>query len=405
MIEGFERLYQAVFLSSAMAFVVLERVRALQYQPVHIARRWTSNVGLFLIGSVATAVFLPIGIYAFAERQPPGLISKLGLPLFAELVLAFLLLDLWKYWEHRLLHRIPLLWRFHLVHHSDTEVDVTTSQRHHPVEVLLAAGVPFALISAVGLPAAAVGLYLLAASVVTLYSHANVRLPAFIDRALRNLIVTTRVHALHHSDLRAQTDGNYGLVLTIWDRLFGTYVDPEKARIPHSGLSYFHLPRDTTLFRVLSQPLLFRRDLEYPARDSAAPSLAAEPESWGLTLARDHIEPVVGAIIGCALVTWVAWPTPIEMTAVWRNSEAYQYAWLVLPMIVYLLGWHRRRRLYRAAQGEGRAYKHGWQRTLDRQCLRRTAVAQCQVRRHLSARLRHAAGGGDAGHPLLQLLQ
>src|SRR5206468_13006037 len=144
----------------------------------------------------------------------------------AQLLLTFLLLDLWRYWEHRLFHRVSLLWHIHLVHHSDTQIDVTTSERHHPFEVLISAATLLALIGALGLPAPALGLYLVIATVVALYSHANVRIPLFIDRWLNRLIITAPVHAVHHSDLQHETNSNYGSVLTIWDRLFGTYVNP-----------------------------------------------------------------------------------------------------------------------------------------------------------------------------------
>ena len=222
MTEEFEFLYLLVFLSAAAALVLLERVRELQRQPVQIATRWTSNIGLLLIGNVLNAVVMPIGVYAFAQHQPPGPLTRLELPFATQVLLTFLLLDLWRYWEHRLFHRIPLLWRLHLVHHSDTEIDVTTSERHHPLEFLLGTAVMMALIAALGLPAHAVGLYLLTATVVALYSHANLRLPAGMDRRLRQFIVTPSVHAVHHSDLQRQTDSNYGSVLTVWDRLFGT---------------------------------------------------------------------------------------------------------------------------------------------------------------------------------------
>jgi sterol desaturase/sphingolipid hydroxylase (fatty acid hydroxylase superfamily) len=195
-----------------------------------------------IIGSVVNTLVLPIGIYAFAQHQAPGLLSRLNLPFAAELLLTFLLLDLWRYWEHRLFHRVPLLWRLHLVHHSDTQVDVTTSERHHPLEFVAGTAVMMALIGAFGLPAPAVGLYLLVATVVTLYSHANLRLRPSLDRPLGRLLVTPAVHAVHHSDLRAQTDSNYGSVLMIWDRWFGTYVDPQNARIPQLVWGIFGSP-------------------------------------------------------------------------------------------------------------------------------------------------------------------
>ena len=345
MTEAFEVLSLLVFLSAALALVLLEQIRVIQRQRVGVARRWTSNIGLFLIGNLFTGVVIPIGVYAFAQQQPPGPLARLDLPFAAQLLLTFLLLDFWRYWEHRLFHQVPLLWRLHLVHHSDTQVDVTTSERHHPLEVLLGTAVTMALIAVLGLPAPAVGLYLLTATTVALYSHANLRLPAALARPLNALFVTSSVHAVHHSDVREQTDSNYGSVLTLWDRCFGTYSDPENTKIARFGLAYFHRPPDTGLAGVLRQPFVFRRDLDYPARENAPVetvmdliagrwrSFSAMPQST-----RDAI---VGGITGCLLVVLAMWPTVVQLTAQWR-IEPYQYAWLVLPMVVYLLGWHHR---------------------------------------------------------------
>ena len=340
MTQEFGTLYQLVFLGTAVALVLLERVRALQRQPVQIARRWTSNIGLFIIGSVVDTLVLPIGIYAFALSQAPGFVSRMGLPFAIEVLLTFLVLDLWRYWEHRFFHRIPWLWRVHLVHHSDTQIDVTTSERHHPLEYILGTVVMMALIAVLGLPAAAVGVYLLTATVVALYSHANLRLEPSLDRLLRRLVVTPSQHAVHHSDLQPETDSNYGSVLTVWDRLFGTYVDPQDAKIPRFGLDYFRRPGDARLLRVLQQPFRFRQGLvDSVEPESTAPAKAAEPRA---AMTARSKEALLGGIAGAILVCVAMWPTLLEMTTVWRTHEAYQYAWLVLPMVVYLLGWHHR---------------------------------------------------------------
>jgi len=335
----FEGLYQAVFFGTALALVLLERVRALRRQPVQIARRWASNIGLFVIGSLIDALVLPIGIYAFAQHQPPGLLSRSSLPFAAQLLLTFVLLDFWRYWEHRLFHRVPLLWRLHLVHHSDTQIDVTTSERHHPLEFVLGTAIMMGLIAAFGLPAPAVGLYLLTATVVALYSHANLQLRPSLDRPLRPFVVTPSVHAMHHSDLKIHTDSNYGSVLMVWDRLFGTYVDPEEASIRRFGLGYFRRPADAALARVLQQPFLFRSGMTDPAQnenDETAPT----PDPAGAAMSRRTKEALLGGVAGCILVLVAMWPTVLDMTTSWRTHEAYQYAWLVLPMVVYLLGWH-----------------------------------------------------------------
>ncbi|MFI5445557.1 archaeosortase/exosortase family protein [Polaromonas sp. UC242_47] len=344
MAEQFEVRYQLVFFSTVVLLVLLERVRGFQRQPVQMARRWSSNIGLFLIGSVVTALVIPVGIYAFALHQPPGLLARLSLPFVAQLLLTFLLIDFWRYWEHRLFHRVPVLWRLHLVHHSDTQIDVTSSERHHPLEFLLGTAVMLALIGVLGLPAQAVGLYLLTATVIALYSHANLRLPASLECRLNRLIVTPGVHAVHHSDLQAQTDSNYGTVLTLWDRLFGSYVDPAHVKIPHFGLGYFHQPRDTGLARVLQQPFLFHPRLAYPDRDnmdSQAASIAAVlAEPSGSVMTQGWKDALWGGMLGCLLAALALWPTLLDLVASWRNGEAYQYAWLVIPMLVYVLGWH-----------------------------------------------------------------
>ena len=332
---NFETLYQLAFVSAALAIAILERLRVLQRETPHTARRWTTNIGLFLIGSMAAGLALPVGVYAFAKAQPPGLMSELELPLASQFVLTFLVLDAWKYWEHRMYHRFRPLWRIHLVHHSDTYVDVTTSERHHPFEVLLATAVLVALIVALGLPATALGAYLLTATIIALLSHGNLRLPAALDRALRHVIVTPGFHAIHHSDRPSQTDSNYSAVLTVWDRLFATYVDPGDARIRHFGLEYFHQPKDTSLSRVLLQPLLFRRDLDYPARSTEQPGESASSPIHRLSRRERTI--LLGGALGCALVLTVMWPAILQLTNLWGNTESYQFAWLVIPMFFYVL--------------------------------------------------------------------
>jgi exosortase len=339
MTHDFETLYWLVFCSVVLTLLILERVRGLQRSPARITNRWTSNIALFMLGSLVSALMLPIGIYAFAAQRPSGPMAQMGVPFVLQVVVTFLLLDLWNYWQHRLFHRTPWLWRCHLVHHSDTEVDVTTSERHHPLEIGIGVAVLIALVTLLALPATALGLYLVTATAVALYSHANVRLPATLDRALSGIFVTPSVHAVHHSSLRAETDSNFGTVLTVWDRWFGTFVDPAHARIPHFGLDYFHRPVDTRLWRVLQQPFRFHRYLDHPRRDDAYVEARARSavDCARSPLTRDTRAALLAGLAGMALVMVAMAPTVLEMIAVWRSNEAYQYAWLVLPMVAYLL--------------------------------------------------------------------
>ena len=202
-----------------------------------------------------------------------------------------------------------------------------------------------ALVAALALPASALALYLLTATAFALLSHANLRVPSVVDRLLRGVFVTPPVHAVHHSDLRAQTDSNFGMVLTVWDRLFGTYANPERTRITRFGLAYFHLANDTGLGRVLLQPFLFRRDLSYPQRGSGGSvtdSAVVDPARSDAAWVFESRGALLAGALACALLTVAMWPAVATMAAAWRNSESYQFAWLVAPMVVYVVGWHVR---------------------------------------------------------------
>lgn len=338
--DDFDDLYLIAFVATGLLLVLLERMPGIRRRSAGISQRWTTNIVLLLIGSLVSSIALPSGLYAFAQAAPSGVLARSGMPFAIQVLLTFLFVDLYRYWEHRFFHRVLLLWRAHLVHHSDTHVDVTTSQRHHPLESVLATAVMMAVILSCGLPAAGIGLYVLVATVVSLWSHANCRIPESIDRALRSILVTPPVHAVHHSSLHVETDSNYGSVLTLWDRLFGTYVAPGKAAIPYFGLEYFHGGRDAGLGRVLLQPFLYRRGMRYPAREAedhgAVSPPAAKPRlnaGWRAGLA--------GGSAGIFLVAAALWPTLVDVAGIWASNEAYQYGWLVLPTLVYLLARER----------------------------------------------------------------
>jgi sterol desaturase/sphingolipid hydroxylase (fatty acid hydroxylase superfamily) len=139
-------------------------------------------------------------------------------------VAGFLLLDLLRYAVHRCEHAVPLFWRFHALHHSDPDVDVTTSVRHHPVEYVLASAVYWTAVLVLGVPAIIVlghGLTNFAAAAI---QHGNIRLPERLERWLQPVLVTVDMHRIHHSVVFDQANSNYGAVFSIWDRLFGTYT-------------------------------------------------------------------------------------------------------------------------------------------------------------------------------------
>src|SRR5688500_3610150 len=183
--DQFTALYQAIFFSSLGLLLLLERVSAFRRGSIQTAGRWTVNIGLLIIAGTIASLAIPAGLYGFAAAQASGPLTRLGIPVPAQVLVTVLFLDLWRYWEHRLFHRAGFLWRLHLVHHSDTQIDVTTTERHLPFESVVGTATMMALILACGLPAAGIGAYLIVATVVSLWSHSNLLLPRALDHFLR----------------------------------------------------------------------------------------------------------------------------------------------------------------------------------------------------------------------------
>ncbi|MBL4599180.1 MAG: sterol desaturase family protein, partial [Rhizobiaceae bacterium] len=136
-----------------------------------------------------------------------------------------LVLDFAIWFSHLASHKVPIFWRIHRMHHSDIDIDVTTAIRFHPVEIILSMFWKYLIVLALGAPAASVLVFEIVLNGGALFNHANFKLPLSIDKVLRLLIVTPDMHRVHHSIIRKETDSNYGFNLSIWDRMFGTYID------------------------------------------------------------------------------------------------------------------------------------------------------------------------------------
>lgn len=183
-------------------------------------RRIARNLGLFLAnGGLSIAVVVPVSLWAAhhaLDWRPEWWSGLTGL------LLDLLILDLWIYFWHRANHTIPFLWRFHEVHHLDRFLDVTSAVRFHFGEVMLSAIVRAALIIALGMPIESVIVFEIVVLAAAAFHHANMRLPAWFETALSRVIVTPSLHWVHHRARRAETDSNYGVLFSLWDRLFGT---------------------------------------------------------------------------------------------------------------------------------------------------------------------------------------
>jgi sterol desaturase/sphingolipid hydroxylase (fatty acid hydroxylase superfamily) len=187
--------------------------------------RWPTNFGFGLInwGLTAMAPITTVSVAVWANRTDVGVFNQLAMPIWASVCGSLAVYSLAGYLIHLAEHKTPWLWRIHRVHHLDTLLDVSTSQRHHPLELIANVLILVAVTIVFGLTASFLIVYETSNAAIDFFSHANIRLPESLDRIVRLVFVTPNMHSLHHSSHQPETDSNYGEVFTVWDRLFGTY--------------------------------------------------------------------------------------------------------------------------------------------------------------------------------------
>lgn len=197
-------------------------------------KRWATNFGLVILNSLVIRLLFPTaaaGIALYAQQQGWGLFNadfSVTWPATLVLIGSILLFDLCIYWQHRLMHQVPVLWRLHKVHHADPDIDVSTGARFHPIEIVVSMVIKFALIIALGMPVIAVILFEIILNATSMFNHSNVRLPVRLDALVRCFLVTPDMHRVHHSQLEHETNSNYGFNIPWWDRLFDSYrAQPE----------------------------------------------------------------------------------------------------------------------------------------------------------------------------------
>jgi sterol desaturase/sphingolipid hydroxylase (fatty acid hydroxylase superfamily) len=218
------RLAAFTVILSAMATLEYFIPRRQSSQPK--SKRWQTNLGLFLLNIFVLRLIFPLagsGIAILAASENIGLLNILNPPGWISIVLTLIVLDLVIYIQHVTFHKIPWLWRVHRAHHMDLDIDVTTGLRFHPLEILFSMMLKTAVILLLGAPVYGVMLFEIMLNAGSLFSHSNFKLPGFLDRILRSLIVTPDMHRIHHSVHRKETDSNYGTIFSLWDRLFGNY--------------------------------------------------------------------------------------------------------------------------------------------------------------------------------------
>jgi len=195
-------------------------------------KRWFNNIALVVCSTVIVRFIVPtaaIGMAYLAEQNQWGLAYYIEGPFFLKVVITFILLDFSIYLQHAMFHVLPLMWRFHRVHHSDLDCDVSTGLRFHPVEILASIIFKMSTIVLLGVPVLTVILFEVVLNLMSMFTHSNVRLNNTFERVLRWFFVTPDMHRIHHSSRENETNSNFAFNLSLWDRIFGTYMAEPRA--------------------------------------------------------------------------------------------------------------------------------------------------------------------------------
>ena len=185
-----------------------------------------ANLALGVLNGALVSTFFAgatLLVTEWARTHGVGLLNLTAWPGAVEWPLAIVLFDCWQYLWHRLNHVVPVLWRFHSVHHSDAEMDATSAVRFHTAEILLSSTARLAILPVLGMTVQQALLYETLVLPVILFHHSNVRVPGALDRALRAVIVTPWMHWVHHSRWQPETDSNFSSLFSWWDRIFRTF--------------------------------------------------------------------------------------------------------------------------------------------------------------------------------------
>lgn len=231
--------------------------RALQHSKF---QRWINNFGISLFNTVFVSILLPlvgVGAAFLASEQGWGLLNNIPVPVWLSVVLFLLLFDLTIYFQHRLFHAVPLLWRLHRMHHTDMDYDVSTGNRFHPLSIVLSSLIKLGLILLLGPLPVAVLIAEVLLNATSMFNHSNVKIPEKLDRLIRLIVVTPDMHRVHHSIDESEHNRNFGFNFPWWDRLFGTYqAQPQLGHeAMHIGIQKFGERDSIRIDKLLLQPL------------------------------------------------------------------------------------------------------------------------------------------------------
>ena len=265
---GFKTLSTVLLVAGFAVLLAAEIIRPLRARKKPRPGRYFTNAVLTALAVLAGAIAVRpvgLGLAHLSEAKAFGVLNWLALPGWARFTAGFLLMDLTFYYWHRFNHTVHFLWRFHSVHHIDPDLDVTTSMRFHFGEVLLSTFFRAGQITAIGIAPVTYIIYETCFTLATLFHHGNIQIPVTVERGLNRVLVTPRMHGIHHSVVRSELNSNYAVIFRWWDALNLSLV----LNVPQSaitiGVGRFAGKGDNNIFRLVALPFgRFRR--EKPAR-------------------------------------------------------------------------------------------------------------------------------------------
>lgn len=247
----------AVFAIGYVVIIIAEMAAPLRDRKKSLVSRLPTNAGLTLLAFITGAFIVrPVALWAslWSSKNSIGLLHTVHLPGWLNFIAAFMLMDLTFYYWHRINHTVHLLWRFHSVHHIDPDLDVTTSFRFHFGEILYSTVFRVLQVSLLGIGPVTYVAYELIFTGATLFHHSNLRIPVDIERRLNRVIVTPRMHGIHHSVVRRELNSNYSVIFRWWDTINGSLL----LNIPQSainiGVGRYQNPEDNSFFKLLALP-------------------------------------------------------------------------------------------------------------------------------------------------------
>ncbi len=248
----------AILVGGLLLFWIIEG--AIPLFPLHYKKTKLRHAGVNFVFTVIHLIihtFLAVLIIKLSDwcaTAQFGIVYWTIANILLTIIIGVLALDFSSWLVHLVMHKVPLLWRFHLIHHSDTNVDVTTGLRHHPGDSLLRGIFFLLLIFISGAPMYSVMIYQTLVVLATAFTHANISLPVKLDKALSWVLISPNMHKVHHHWKQPYTDSNYGAVFSIWDRLLGTFSSLDIKQVKYGLDRYYPADKDEEVMTLLTKP-------------------------------------------------------------------------------------------------------------------------------------------------------